>query len=180
MSITVLRIGHRYVRDDRVTMHLFLVARAFGARGVIYTGQRDNAIDAEVTKITEDWGGSFGVEYTESWETVVREWRKKGGDVIHLTMYGLPLQDVISKIRMSKNEKLVAVGGAKVPGLMYKMADWNVAVTSQPHSEIAALSVFLHEFYAGKELSIGFQNSRLAIVPQANGKLVIKKSQARF
>ena len=176
MGITVLRIGHRYVRDDRVTTHIFLVARAFGASGVIYTGQRDKGMDAEATKIIEAWGGSFGIEYAESWENVVKDWKDRGGEVIHLTMYGLPIQDVIGKIRVSKSEKLVAVGGAKVPGIMYKMADWNVAITSQPHSEIGALSVFLHEFFEGKELSESFQDAKLIIIPQSGGKKVIKKS----
>ncbi len=31
MVIEVLRIGQRLVRDDRVTTHVALVARAFGA-----------------------------------------------------------------------------------------------------------------------------------------------------
>ena len=31
MNIEVLRIGQRVVRDDRVTTHVALVARAFGA-----------------------------------------------------------------------------------------------------------------------------------------------------
>lgn len=176
MGVTILRIGHRYVRDYRVTTHLFLVARAFGASCVIYTGQQDKGIDAEVAKIIENWGGSFNIEYADSWEKVVKDWKDNGGEVIHLTMYGLPLQDMIGKIRLSKSEKLVAVGGAKVPGIMYKLADWNVAITSQPHSEIAALSVFLHEFFEGKELSKSFQNAKLVIIPQASGKKMIKRS----
>ena len=31
MKIEVLRIGQRVIRDDRVTTHVALVARAFGA-----------------------------------------------------------------------------------------------------------------------------------------------------
>jgi len=34
MEIEVLRIGQRLVRDDRVTTHVALVARAFGARKI--------------------------------------------------------------------------------------------------------------------------------------------------
>jgi len=59
----------------------------------------------------------------------------------------LPIQDVISKIRASKKEKFSCYWRPKVPGSMYKMADWNISVTSQPHSEISALSIFLHEFF---------------------------------
>ena len=37
MEIEVLRIGQRVVRDDRVTTHVALVARSFGAQTVSYT-----------------------------------------------------------------------------------------------------------------------------------------------
>jgi len=176
MEVAILRIGHRYIRDGRTTTHLFLVARAFGADRVIYTGQRDKGIEGEIREITESWGGSFKVVHIESWESTVKKWREGGGEVIHLTMYGLPIQDVIGKIRASMREKLVAVGGAKVPGSIYKLVDWNVAVTSQPHSEVGALSVFLHELFEGKELSKSFQNAKLVIMPQSKGKKVMKKS----
>jgi len=38
---------------------------------------------------------------------------------------------------------MIIVGGAKVPAIVYEFADWNVAIASQPYSEISALSVFL-------------------------------------
>ena len=34
MEIEVLRIGQRVVRDDRVTTHVALVARSFGAKKI--------------------------------------------------------------------------------------------------------------------------------------------------
>ena len=34
MEIEVLRIGQRVVRDDRVTTHVALVARSFGAQKI--------------------------------------------------------------------------------------------------------------------------------------------------
>ncbi|MGI0148094.1 MAG: tRNA (cytidine(56)-2'-O)-methyltransferase, partial [Thermoplasmata archaeon] len=33
--VTVLRLGHRPSRDKRVTTHVALVARAFGAAGIL-------------------------------------------------------------------------------------------------------------------------------------------------
>ena len=176
MEVYVLRIGHRYVRDERTSTHLFLVARAFGAHGVIYTGQRDKKIEDEVVKIDEDWGGTLKVEYAESWERIIKKWREGGGEVIHLTMYGLPIQDVIGQIRKSEKDKLIIVGGAKVPGPVYKMAVWNVAVTNQPHSEVSALSVFLHELFEGRELTKNFKDAKMIIMPQPKGKKVIKGS----
>ena len=37
MNIEVLRIGQRILRDDRVTTHVALVARAFGASKIYMT-----------------------------------------------------------------------------------------------------------------------------------------------
>ncbi|WP_192806472.1 RNA methyltransferase [Saccharolobus islandicus] len=38
-DIYVLRLGHRPARDKRVTTHVILVARAFGAKGVYIEGK---------------------------------------------------------------------------------------------------------------------------------------------
>ncbi|MDQ4067139.1 MAG: tRNA (cytidine(56)-2'-O)-methyltransferase, partial [Thermoproteota archaeon] len=48
MNISVLRIGHRLVRDDRVTTHAALVARAFGADMIYMTGSLDGSINDTV------------------------------------------------------------------------------------------------------------------------------------
>jgi tRNA (cytidine56-2'-O)-methyltransferase len=68
---------------------------------------------------------------------------------------------------------LVIVGGEKVPPEAYRLADWNVAVTNQPHSEVAALAVFLHEYFQGRELRKRFERARRRIVPQARGKKIV-------
>ncbi len=176
LKIVVLRLSHRYVRDDRVTSHLFLAARAFGAHDVIYTGRRDRKVEATIQEITELWGGCFDVTYRTNAAGVMKEWKREGGDIIHLSMYGLPLQNVVEAIRTSAADKLIVVGGAKVPKFVYDEADWNVAVTSQPHSEISALSIFLHEFFEGRELSKSFEDAELIVVPQARGKKILRKS----
>lgn len=174
MEVVVLRLGHRYVRDDRVTTHVFLTARAFGADKVIYSGQRDEKMEEGVREVVEMWGGPFEVGYEKDWRKTIEEWKEKVGEVVHLTVYGLPVQDVVHGIRESGKDKLVVVGGAKVPGIVYELANWNVAVTSQPHSEISALSVFLHELFQGKELSKTFKDAKLRVVPQPKGKKVLK------
>ena len=173
MRITVLRLGHRPMRDKRVTTHLFLAARALGADGGVYSGIRDRGIEASILEVCRDWGGDFEVEYAEDWRRTIREWRR-GGKVVHLTMYGIPLKEVISKIRADPSEKLVVVGGAKVPPEVYHLADWNVSITSQPHSEISALSLFLHELFQGRELDRVFEGARLKVIPQEKGKRVIR------
>ena len=126
-------------------------------------------------EVVKRWGGSFRVEYAENGATLVRRWQEVGGAVIHLTMYGLPVLDVLEDIRDSKKRLLVVVGGAKVAREMYDAADWNVAVTSQPHSEVSALSVFLHELFEGKDLSRTFENAEIRVVPQTKGKRIVRK-----
>lgn len=173
-KIFVLRLGHRPERDKRITTHVFLAARAFGAHGAFYSGKRDENAEKSVRKIVEAWGGNFTVEFIENWMAKVMEWRKNGGEVIHLTMYGLPLNEVIQRIRESNKDKLIVVGGAKVPKIVYELADWNVSVTFQPHSEVSALSVFLHELYMGRELNRMFKNAKIRILPQERGKMIVR------
>ena len=174
MEVEVLRLTHRYVRDERITTHLFLTARAFGASKVIYTGQRDEKMEGKISEITKKWGGIFTVKYEKDWKQQIMRWKAEKGEVIHLTFYGLPTQNVIQKIRESKKKKLIIVGGTKVPRIIYRLSDWNVSVTSQPHSEISALSVFLHELFKGKELSKVFKNAKLEIIPQSRGKKIVE------
>ena len=50
MKIEVLRIGTRLVRDDRVTTHVTLVSRAFGASKIYM-------YDANPEKIPMQFGG---------------------------------------------------------------------------------------------------------------------------
>jgi len=173
-SVAVLRLGHRPSRDKRVSTHLLLAARAFGAEKAYYTGTHDNSLEESIRKITLDWGGDFALEYANGWKTVMGNW---GGKIIHLTMYGLPFQDIVEEIRSDPSPKLIVVGGAKVPGEVYGAAHWNVAVTGQPHSEVSALALFLHELYQGRELSLDFPSARLRVIPQARGKKLQTQSK---
>lgn len=168
--MTVLRLGHRPKRDVRVSTHLLLAARAFGAKEAIYTGIRDRSLEETIRKVVEDWGGGFQLTYVDSWRREIKGW---DGKVVHLTMYGLPVSDIVSEIRSDPSRKLVVVGGAKVPGEVFRLAHWNVAVTSQPHSEVSALAVFLNELSGGSHLGAEFPGARMRIVPQVRGKLVV-------
>jgi tRNA (cytidine56-2'-O)-methyltransferase len=169
MTVTVLRLSHRPMRDKRLSTHVLLAARAFGADGAIYAGTQDPRLEESVAKIVEEWGGGFTVQYTDSWRRTVKAWR---GEVVHLTMYGLPVQEVIQDLRMSPEPKLVVVGGSKVPREIYDLAEWNVSVTTQPHSEVSALAVFLHMLFGGEELGRSFEGARLRIKPMGRGKEV--------
>lgn len=172
MMIAVLRLSHRRVRDARLTSHVCLTARAFGADEVIISGERDQSILDSVSDVAKRWGGRFKIRYEEKWKNVLKKFK---GVKVHLTIYGMPVQEKIAEIREKSREKnlLVIVGGEKVPGEIYKLADYNIAVTLQPHSEVAALAVFLHEFFEGEELEKKFAGAKLIVVPQERGKKVL-------
>jgi len=65
---------------------------------------------------------------------------------------------------------LIVVGSEKMPGEVFKVADWNVSVTSQPMSEVAALAVFLDWYNQHEEFDKEFSEARIEIVPSKNGK----------
>ena len=171
-SIIVLRIGQRFVRDDRTLTHLCLVSRALGAES-IFLEDAEKDVTTTLDQVDRTWGGEFKAVLGVSWRRVIQDAKKEGRKVIHLTMYGEPIQEVIQKLR-SFDKLLLVVGGPKVPGKVYHEADFNVAITSQPHSEVAALAIALHEIQSGEELKRTFQKSRLRILPSARGKRVVE------
>lgn len=172
MRVVVLRIGHRPERDKRITTHVGLVARAFGAEEMLLSG-RDSHVEESLADVAERWGGGFRITPNVSWKGETVRWKEAGGRVVHLTMYGSNLPDVIDEIRGSSSQDLlVVVGAEKVPAEMYQLADWNVAVGNQPHSEVAALAVFLDRLFEGRELGGQFEGG-LKIVPSPRGKQVV-------
>jgi tRNA (cytidine56-2'-O)-methyltransferase len=169
-EVAVLRYGHRPGRDDRMTTHVGLTARALGADRVYFP---DNARQSEetVADITDRFGGPFDVDLTGELNGTIRDWE---GSVVHLTMYGEPVRGVEPEIRDAHQTDplLVVVGGEKVPFDVYEHADWNVGVTNQPHSEVAGLAVFLDRLFDGRELDQSYENAERRVVPQACGKRV--------
>ncbi|MFA5076822.1 MAG: tRNA (cytidine(56)-2'-O)-methyltransferase [Candidatus Micrarchaeia archaeon] len=170
--LVVLRLGHRLPRDERITTHVALVARAFGADKLVYAGQHDSGFEDSVKKIVSNWGGDFTAEYSKNPLKTAKEYKKSGYRIAHLTMYGIPLQEKEDELRKSLN-LLVIVGAEQVPADFYGIADYNVAVTSQPHSEVAALAVALDRIMAGRELSRAFSSrfsGKLEIMPSEKSK----------
>jgi len=172
MRITVLRLGHRPERDKRITTHVGLVARAFGADEILIDG-RDEGVVESLRDVVNRWGGSFSVADGIVWRDELRRFRDSGGKIVHLTMYGSRIDDVIEEIR-SCERIMVVVGAEKVPPDVYNMADWNVAIGNQPHSEVAALAVFLDRLFMGRELNRDF-GGRLEVIPAARGKVVLER-----
>ena len=54
MKLEILRIGKRLIRDDRVTTHVALVARAFGA-SKIYMNEVNPEIKQTIDNINNTW-----------------------------------------------------------------------------------------------------------------------------
>ena len=171
----MLRLGHRLERDKRVTTHVGLVGRALGARGMLLTSE-DKGVERSINRVTRQWGGDFFVQTGVNWRDAIKNWKQEGGKVCHLTMYGENILDVIDEVREeAKNEKariMVVVGAEKVPYEVFEAADWNIAVGNQPHSEIAALALFLDHLQHGKELKTRFEHAETEIVPTRRGKEV--------
>ena len=173
--LVVLRLGHRPFRDQRISTHCGLVSRALGADRIIYTGLKDSHFEDSIRGVVGNFGGNFEIEYSDSWRKTFSEYRKKKYRIVHLTMYGLQLQKEIKKLRKIKNILLV-VGGEKVPPDVYQQSDFNISITNQPHSEVAGLAVFLHEYFGGKELDKKVKG-KIQIIPQERGKKVVGPKQ---
>ena len=175
-KVVVLRWGHRPRRDARLTTHVALTARALGASGLILSDTEDEKIKETIEKVAKNWGGSFFFEMGTPWKEAVKDWKAKGGIVVHLTAYGENIQtsDMLQRIEESGKDILVIVGSQKVPREFFSEAfsDFNVAVGNQPHSECASLAVFLDRLFEGEELKKSFENAKVRIIPQKRGKKI--------
>ena len=171
MKVEILRLCHRRERDVRVTTHVGLTGRALGASGFILSGQMDEGVLDSLAKVSENWGGEFETTYQKNWQEFLRQ---HGGLRVHLTMYGIPVEESIDEIRKKASDRglLLVVGSEKVPGAVYELVDYNVSVTNQPISEISALALFLDRLYEGKELRLDFPGAKRRIIPSSQGKLV--------
>ena len=169
--ITVLRIGHRISRDKRITTHVALVARAFGADKILIDTV-DRKMEETICSTCRRFGGDFIIETGVNKKKVLSEWN---GLVVHLTMYGGELEKSINKIDRNK-DLLIVVGAEKVPGYVYEMADFNISIGNQPHSEVAALAIFLDRYNEGSWQRKKF-NGKLEILPSNRGKKVISKEK---
>jgi len=170
--IAVLRIGHRIDRDKRITTHVALVARALGA-DTIYITTKDEKIKKNILSVCQRFGGDFQVETGVDPKKIIKSWK---GTIVHLTMYGEELEKAVHQINREK-DLLIIVGAAKVPPYFYEVADLNVSVGNQPHSEVAALALFLDRYSKGAWLKKDFHGN-IEIIPCVKGKKVRSKEIA--
>ena len=174
----VLRLGHRKGRDPRITTHLALVSRALGATKFLLAGDEDKELFENIASVNERFGGVMNCEHVEGAMGWLRRFTQQDagdgepGVAVHLTMYGEPYRDVIPRIRRDR-PVVVVVGGSKVPSDVFEHAQYNVAVGNQPHSEVAALALFMEAWYGQGGTERHFPNARLVIEPSARGKSVV-------
>jgi tRNA (cytidine56-2'-O)-methyltransferase len=174
--IGVLRLGHRRDRDKRITSHLGLTARAFGANEIHLSGEMDSSALETWNSVTKRFGGSFKCRYEEKPLRFLRRFSKakgaESGTIVHLTMYGEPWKEALPKINLGK-PMIIVVGGTKVPGEVYRLADHNISVGNQPHSEVAALAIFLDSLVGPIDDLSHFQDGEIRVIPNGSRKQVI-------
>jgi tRNA (cytidine56-2'-O)-methyltransferase len=165
--IEVLRLSHRISRDHRISTHLALTSRALGVEKFHYTGQKDKELEESISKVVERFGGPFSIQNTKEDIKLINDKKKQGYKIIHLTMYGQdfrkPKKDLINK------NMLIIIGGEKVEPEYYQLADYNLSVGNQPHSELGALSIVLYEY---SELKENFKDAKIKVIPKERGKFL--------
>jgi tRNA (cytidine56-2'-O)-methyltransferase len=181
--ITVLRIGHRPERDKRITTHVALVARAFGADRIL-VDRKDSELERNFQGVCERFGGNsgagpdnpgagpgyVGIQTGVKWRQTIKNWK---GQIVHLTMYGEEFETGMKKVTIGK-DLLLIVGAEKVPREVYEMADLNISVGNQPHSEVAALAVFLYRYFGSAPFR-DLEGGQMRIMPDKRGKTVVEK-----
>lgn len=173
-DIWIMRIGHRPARDKRVTTHVALCSRALGARG-IYIDTADPGLENNINSVSNRFGGQYSIKTGVPWEEATDPANFKG-KVVHLTMYGQRVDEALPKIPKDE-DIMIIVGAEKVPIEVYQRADFNVSVGNQPHSEIAALAIFLYLYTGGKHLYEERTGGELTVIPNERGKTVVNHDE---
>lgn len=169
----VLRLGHRAGRDDRISTHVGLTARQWGADEIVFSGEKDDNMLESQRDIIDRWGGDVDISYTEEWRKEIREF---DGLKVHLTMYGEKVGEKMGELRdrFEEEDLLVIVGAEKVPRWVYENVDFNISVGNQPHSEIAALAVFMDRIQEGN-IREEFEDAEIEVEPSEDRKLTREK-----
>jgi len=157
----VLRIGHRPERDKRITTHVALTARAFGASRV-YISNPDSRVIKSVEEVVAKFGGDFMISPTNNPKKIIKDSKSL---IVHLTMFGLSIDGKVEEIKKENKDILFIVGAEKVPPWVFELADYNVAVGNQPHSEVAALAIAMNRLNS-ESYNTTFQG-KLSVIPSA-------------
>lgn len=146
-----------------------LTARALGANTILIDSE-DSELEDTLNKVGDNFGGNFEIKTGVNWKKTLSGF---DGVKVHLTMYGMPVDEVIQEIRNTTEEKdlIIVVGASKVPPEVYSESTFNVSVTNQPISEVSALAIFLDRYFEGGELKKSFEG-KINVLPVEKGKKV--------
>ena len=78
------------------------------------------------------------------------------------------------QLQLKKQDLLIIIGAEKVPAELYDLSDLNISIGNQPHSEVAALAIFLDRYTNGNWINKRY-NGKIEIIPKNKGKKVIIK-----
>ncbi|HSV42119.1 MAG TPA: tRNA (cytidine(56)-2'-O)-methyltransferase [Methanomassiliicoccales archaeon] len=169
-----MRLGHRPERDKRITTHVALTARTFGAKGIIVS-TKDAVLEGSIKSVVKRFGGDFEIKTGVNWRQFLKDFKARG-KVAHLTMYGMPVDEIAPRIPTNE-DLLIVVGAEKVPPEVYQAADFNISVGNQPHSEVAALAILMDRIKDGSWTSNEFPGGIMKVLPCERGKHVIKPAE---
>ncbi len=158
--LSVLALGKA---DFGSNLDLCLTARAFGASAVTFVGKRNPKLIRVLNRMSGRWGGDFTVSFVDNWKEFLKT--KKNYKTIYLTRFGVPINKVKYSLKTYKNIMLIVTQTEAFKNL-YKAVDFNVSITTQPHCTTAAVAVFLHTFYEGRELAMHFENAKYKVIPE--------------
>ena len=144
-----------------------LTARALGASEIIFTSSKKEKLVRYAGRLERDWGGVFGVTFNHDYRKVLADANKY--KKVYLTRYGVPLPKLIYSLKTYKNIMLIVSSVQASSKPLHEIADFNISVTDQPHCGAAAIAIFLHEFYEGRELAVHFKNSKYKVIPAEHG-----------
>ena len=135
-------------------------ARALGASSITFTAQRENKQIIDLNKrVMRKWGGEFKVRFSR---TIAESFKdKRNYKIVYLTQFGEPLNKIAHTLKAYRNLLIVVSSKESIKSIMDK-SDFKVSVSRQPNSTTAALSIFLHVFFEGRELAVHFKNHEQA------------------
>ena len=164
--------------SPEANLDIALTARAFGASSITFLSNSrkpDQNIIRHIKGVNKKWGGKFSISFSNNWKEFLKS--KKNYIKIYLTRYGVPIKKVEYALKTYKNILIVVSMTESIKSL-YKNCDFNVSITTQPHTCASSIAVFLHNFYNGRELAMHFENAKYKVVPEEHNIHVEKFKQS--
>ena len=168
--ITVLVVGEC---TREVITDICMTSRAFGASKVAFTCGEDRKVAGAMRKVSKEWGGKFSIMFNADYKEMLNG--SPNYKTVFLTQYGIPVEKAKHSIRTYKNMMVVVALSDSYTKKLIDAADFNISITSQPHSSTSAVAVFLHTYFNGRENAMQFENAMTKVLPSEHGIRVQKR-----